>query len=809
MNGPGLRKSTYAGLFFITLATLMYEILLPRIFSVTMFYHFAFMAVSLAMFGMTVGAVIVYLRAERYTEASATRDMAQNSMAFAVSSVVCLYIYLQIPILGSEETKVFPLIGISYVLIAIPFVFSGITLAIALTRFPPFVGKLYAVDLIGAATGAIAIVLVLDRTDALTTAVVIAALIAIGAAAFALGTPRGRFRTGMIAGAVLLSAAAIGHHFLAQSGKPVIKLTHRPFPMIPRLYERWNSFSYVEVLPSYVAAKGIALGWGMSSTLPPEIAVDQYPMDIDIKAGTAITKWNGDRKSLEFLRYDITNAVHTVKTDADICVIGVGGGRDILSALYHEQRSVLGIELNPNVLGTLTGPFADYTGRLHERPNVKLEVGEARSFLARSDARCDVIQISLIDTFAATAAGAFVLAENSLYTIEAWDLFLRRLKPGGILTVSRYYYHQRPSESYRMLSLAVAALEKNGITDYRQHLVMLKNETSIMVASSGIGTLLLSKGAWARADLERLSAYADSMKFQVVLSPDHAADSVIETVANGRDLPAFYRQYEIDISPPTDDRPFFFQVLRLRDILSTSVFDVHDVNWKNAKAILILAALLVIVIVLTAGCIVVPLIRTKNRGSLRPGAPLLAFFGAIGLGFIFIEMAQMQRLMVFLGNPTYALSVILFTLLLASGIGSFIADGLMRRHSPSKLRLVFAALLLLVTIVGVVSPPLMIRYEHVQTAGRIAIAIALVFPIGILMGMPFPLGMRRADSLAPTITPWLWGINGAASVCASVLAVVVALSLGIGASYWIGLMCYVVAAAIYALSADKPTPATA
>jgi hypothetical protein len=753
--------------------------------------------------------VIVYLRAERYTETSATRDMAQNSMAFAVTSVLCLYIYLQIPILGSEETRVLPLIGISYVLIAIPFVFSGITLAIALTRFPPFVGKLYAVDLIGAAIGAIAIVLVLDRTDALTTAIVIAALIAIGAAAFALGTPKGRFRTGMAAGALLLGAAAIGHHFLALSGKPVIKLTHRPFPMIPRLYERWNSFSYVEVLPSYVPAKGIALGWGMSSTLPKEIEVAQYPMDIDIKAGTAITKWNGDPKTLEFLRYDITNAVHEVKRDADICVVGVGGGRDILSALYHDQRSVLGIELNPNVLGTLTGPFADYTGRLHERPNVELKVGEARSFLARSDKLCDVIQISLIDTFAATAAGAFVLAENSLYTIEAWDLFLRRLSPNGVLTVSRYYYHQRPAEAYRMLALAVAALEKNAITDYRRHLVMLKNDVSIMAGNAGIGTLLLSKAPWTHPDLQRLDAYANSMKFQMVLSPERADDPVLETVANGQNLPAFYQKYEIDISPPTDDRPFFFQMLRLRDITRSNVFDVHDVNWKNAKAILILAALLGIVILLTAGCIIVPLLRTKNRGSLRAGAPLLVFFGAIGLGFIFIEMAQMQRLMVFLGNPTYALSVILFTLLLASGIGSFIAHGLMERHSPRTLRLVFAALLVLVSIVGFVSPPLMIHYEHVQTGGRIALAVGLVFPIGILMGMPFPMGMRRADSLAPAITPWLWGINGAASVCASVLAVVVALSMGIGASYWIGLFCYVVAAGIYVATASKPATATA
>jgi hypothetical protein len=420
-----------------------------------------------------------------------------------------------------------------------------------------------------------------------------------------------------------------------------------------------------------------------------------------------------------------------------------------------------------------------------------------------------VIQISLIDTFAATAAGAFVLAENSLYTIEAWDLFLRRLTATGVLTVSRYYYHQRPAEAYRMLALAVAALEKNAINDYRQHLVLIKNQSSVMAGGAGIGTLLLSKSPWQRADLDRLSAYAGKLNFEVVLSPDRAADSVLETVANGRDLPAFYRNYEIDISPPTDDRPFFFQMLRLRNITSSSIFNVHDVNWKNSKAILILAALLLIVFVLTALCIIVPLLRAKKRGPLGDGAGLLVFFGAIGLGFIFIEMAQMQRLMVFLGNPTYALSVILFTLLLASGIGSFIADALMRRYPPPSLRLVFAVLLGLALIVGLASPALMIHYEHVATAGRIALAVVLVFPLGILMGMPFPLGMRRADGLAPTITPWLWGINGAASVCASVLAVVVALTLGIGASYWLGMACYVVAGGIYALSASKPTEARA
>jgi hypothetical protein len=299
------------------------------------------------------------------------------------------------------------------------------------------------------------------------------------------------------------------------------------------------------------------------------------------------------------------------------------------------------------------------------------------------------------------------------------------------------------------------------------------------------------------------------MNFEIVLSPTYASNAVLDRIASGRDLPAFYAGYEIDISPPTDDRPFFFQMLRLRDVFRSNLFDTGDVNWKNLKAILILVALLAVVVVLTAACIVVPLQQTRDRSQVRKGAPLLVFFAAIGLGFMFIEMAQMQRLMVFLGHPTYALSVVLFTLLLASGVGSFVAQGLMERLGPRQLRMIFVALLVCVLVVGVASPILMERFEPVATPGRIGLAVGLLLPIGFVMGMPFPIGMRRASELAATLAPWLWGINGAASVCASVLAVIVSLSLGISASYWAGVLSYVVAAAVYSIATKTEPDLTA
>lgn len=799
-----LTRSIYAGVFFVTLGTLMYQILLPRIFSVTMFYHFAFMAVSLAMFGLTAGAVLVYLKAERFTAESAPRDLAAASAVFAITSVAALWAYLHLPILESGELAALPLVAASYLLISVPFAASGVAVAIALTRFPAVVGRVYAADLVGAAAGALLIIAVLERTDALTAVVVVASLVMVGAAWFSLGVPDPRWQIGTWIAAAILGGAALGHHHLAQAGRPVLRLVHRAFPDTPRLYERWNSYSYVEVMDPGAPSTGAALGWGMSPKLPPSAAVRQLSMNVDIKAGTPITSFDGDLGKLEFLRFDVTNAVHHVRRDADVCVIGAGGGRDVLSALYFDQRSVLGIELNQNVLGAVTGPFRDFAGRLDEHPKVELVVDEARSHLARTDRRFDVLQISLIDTFAATAAGAFVLAENSLYTVEAWELFLERLAPGGVLTVSRYYYHQRPAEAYRTVALGVAALARRGVVDPRPHLVMVKNASSYLAGASGIGTLLVARDPWSPEDLRRLDRYARDLDLETVLSPTSAADEVLETIARGGDLDRFYEGLPVDVSPPTDDRPFFFQMLRLRDVARSDLFDTADVNWKNVKAILVLVVLLALVLVLGTVSVVVPVLRTADRDSIRRGRSWLLYFGAIGFAYLFIEMAMMQRLMVYLGHPTYALSVVLFTLLLSSGAGSFLADRLAERRGPERLRGVLVALCGVAAGIGVAAPWAMRALDDAPTAGRVALAVVLLAPVGALMGMPFPLGMKRAAAVEPRLGPWLWGINGAASVCATVLAVTVALGAGIGASYWIGVACYVAALALYARAPAPP-----
>jgi hypothetical protein len=313
-------------------------------------------------------------------------------------------------------------------------------------------------------------------------------------------------------------------------------------------------------------------------------------------------------------------------------------------------------------------------------------------------------------------------------------------------------------------------------------------------------------------EIKKLEDYARDLSFEPVLTPRHVANDVLATIARGKRLTDFYENYEVDVSPPTDDRPFFFQMLRARDVLSPDVWDSRDVNWKNLKAVLVLMTLLGIVIVLTTLCIVVPLLLKADRKSLRGGTPLMTYFGAIGFGFMFIEVAQMQRLSLFLGHPTYALSVVLFTLLLGGGIGSFLAGEWLKRRNGRALRTAFAVLLAVLFGLGFATPMITGAFAGAETPTRIALSVLLLLPAGITMGMPFPLGMRRADEQHRELSPWLWGINGATSVCASVVAIVIALTSGIAGSYWVGVAFYVVAATLYVVvtrPSQSPAPGPA
>lgn len=787
---PPVTWRTGLGLFLVTLATLMYEVLLTRILSVTMWYHFAFMAISVAMFGMTVGALIVYLAPARFPPHRTPARLASSALGFAGAVVFTFLLHLRIPFKPDVSPAAFAVLGLTYVLLSIPFIFSGIVVCLALTRFPRRVGSLYAADLTGSALGAVLLIGTLHLTDGPTAVLVVALLAGFGAAAFAAGGPAPTRRVASVL-CILLAVAAVGHGLLVHRGVPLLRLTWvKGSPEPPPLYEKWNAFSRILVTGDPDAPTP-PFGWGLSAAYPPDRTLRQLHLSIDGSAGTILTAFDGDLATLEHLKYDVTNVAHYLRPNARVLVVGTGGGRDVLAALAFGQRSVLGVELNEDILRTVNGRFGAFTGQLDRHPRVAFANDEARSYLARSRERFDLIQVSLIDTWAATAAGAFALSENALYTVEAWQIFLDHLTPTGLLSVSRWYYRDRPGEMYRLTALASASLLGRGLTRPRDHLAIVRHRirSEAGEAPDGIGTLLLSPVPLTREELATLDAVAGRLRFEVVLSPAVAPEPTFAALASGEDLDAFVAAFPLDIAPPTDDRPFFFQMLRLTDILRPDRWE-QGLQSFNMKAVFVLGTLLLTVVGLTVLCILVPLALTSRRGALRGAVPWFLFFGGIGAGFMLVEIALLQRLILFLGHPTYSLSVVLFSLLLSGGLGSALSA---RWPGNSWWAGLFGTLI----GVGMVASPLTGALQTADTPLRIVAAAGLLFPLGVFMGVPFPTGMGVAARRLPPVTPWLWGMNGATSVCGSVAGAAIALGSGISATFWAGVAAYLVAFAAF------------
>jgi hypothetical protein len=767
-------KYSYVGLFLVTQATLMYEILLTRIFSVTMWYHFAFMAISIAMFGMTAGAVLVYFFPDYFKTERTNQHLGLFSLLFAISTVVSFLIDLRIPFITSDQLKI---VSFTYLVTAIPFVFSGICVSLALTRFPMQLSKLYAADLAGAAFGCVALIISLRITDGPTTVLILTLLAAIASVFFLVEVSERTLLKVSFACCISLAIFAV-----AQYGSELMKVHWAKGVVETKpLYEEWNSYSRVRVVEDTGPQR--IFGWGLSPTLSPVQTVKELKLDIDAGAATVLTNFDGDLTQLNFLKYDVTNMVHYIRPGSSVLVIGAGGGRDVLSALVFEQKKVVGVEMNTDVLKAVNQKFADFTGHLYKHPNVNFVNEEARSYVAWQNDKFDIIQASLIDTFAATAAGAFVLSENSLYTLEAWKTFLNHLNPDGVLTFSRWYF-PLPGQVYRLTSIATSALMELGVKQPRDHIVVVVGGQSQGVP---MGTILVSKSPFSKKDLDTIKVVTDKLQFKTVLSPEFSIDPIFAAIASGTKFDSLAKNFPLDISAPTDNRPFFFYMQKAKDAFTT------DVPEQGEDALFVLGTLLILVLVLTSLCIFVPLfIKTKNQKTKGSGL-LILYFAAIGFGFLLVEISQMQRLTIFLGHPTYSLSVMLFALLLSSGIGSYLTENIqiatLKQDAVRRFILLLAALILL----GILTPYVSQFFQSYRNPVRILIAIVLLFPAGLFMGMLFPIGMKMASGDREPIKPWLWGINGATSVCASVLAIVIALTFGISAAYWCGVAFYVIA----------------
>ncbi len=764
-------RYTYAGLFLTTLSLLQLELFLTRIFSVTMWYHFAFMAISLAMFGLAAGAVLMEILPRRPVHETLWR----TTLAFAVASAVCFVAQLYIEV--NPEREILNT-ALAFLIIAVPFVFAGMVVCVALTRFPMHTGRLYAADLAGSAAGCVLTIPILNYIHAPTAVLLNASIAALAALTFAASSEPGAQRRASWAIPAVVFLVLVFVSVANLSMKVVdIHWIKGGRNSDTGLYEKWNALSRI-----FVRETGSEpFGWGLSAAYSTNRKLDQLYLNIDSGAATVITRFDGDFGPLEHLKYDVTALVHYLRHDASVLVIGVGGGRDILTSLVFGQRHVTGVEINPDILKVLTSRFADYSGNLQNRPAVTLVHDEARSYIARSHQKFGIIQASLIDTWAATSAGAYVLTENGLYTKEAWVTFLNHLTDDGILTMSRWYYETQPAEALRLTALATAALVEVGADDPRKHIMMVRKQDSGETGQYSVATILVSRRPFTAMDTERIASVSNSMEFLPVLTPAFAERPEFEAITDRHRYRDFIRSYSLNIEAPTDDTPFFFHMLRASDLVKASTY--QGMNDINLKAVKVLGTLLGIVTGLSLLAIVAPL-AMRRRVRENQSASLMVYFAAIGLAFMMVEIGQLERLIVFLGHPIYGLTVVLFTLLVASSMGSLMSDRLGRY--------IWALPLFLVAFV-LGSPFVTQQFIAQATPLRFAVSAVLLFPSAFFMGMAFPVGMKHAQRQDEAPVAWYWGINGAFSVILSVLAVVVAVFWGVTATLLVGAASYVIA----------------
>jgi hypothetical protein len=811
-NFPGrVQKGPFLlGVFLITFAVLLFQIVQTRILSVLTWYYLAFFAISVAMLGMTVGAVWVYVKRERFESAPLSVTLARYSMLTALAMPGSMIAQMSLVISQDHSLLMVVVWALLLAVMAVPYVFSGVVVSLALTRSPFPAGQVYGVDLVGASLGCAATIFVLNVLDGPTAVIVAGVIAALGAAAFAVGEEgeaafRGKRwfqRPRSVAMALMLLAAF--NAVSAMRFRPTLVKGKIEQPE-ERYYEKWNSYS--RIIASYPAMEFPHL-WGPSKTTPPNMRVAAVDLNIDGDAATSMFRYDGTQKSIECLQYDVVSLAYRLPGIHKSAVIGVGGGRDVMTAHYFGVPDITGVELNPifvNLDTTVPG-YSRFSG-MNTLPNLKLHVDDARSWFAATHEKFDLVQMSMVDTWAATGSGAFTLSENGLYTLEGWRAFLKSLNPNGIFTVSRWYSPGDVNETGRMVGLATAALLDAGVQDARPHLYV--------ATADRIATLVLSKSPFTPEQLAILNNTTQSLGFTVLLAPDHPADSALLRAAtastNLKDLNHALDRSYLDLTVPTDRRPFFFNQLRILDlpklVKTLSILSSHHVEQGSFSGNLVASGVLGLILILSIEAVVltilVPLRGTAKECPRRLVVTGSLYFGLIGMGFMLGEIALLQWFSVYLGHPVYSLGVCLFSLILSSGLGSLLSEKIRLRSRRALLiwgGIVVAYLLALEQLLPVVFAA---TTSHERVV-RIGVTLAAILPLGFLLGFAFPTGLRLVEAVDRRPTPWFWGINGATGVLASVVGVIISMSAGINVTLLISAGCYLALIPVsYALLAQK------
>jgi hypothetical protein len=761
-----------AGVALTSFAALLLELTLTRLFSVVLFYHFAFLAISIALLGLGAGGVFAYLLKRRLATTD-TRSLASRlCVANSVVVVLALEVVLHVPVALEVSGKNFLRLTLVYLVAADPFFLIGLLFSIVFARETRRIPRLYGADLCGGALACLAVVPLLNWLGG-PNAILVAGL-ALAVAGIIWAESRvARLNAGLLA--VALTALTAANY----SGRLIDVIYAKGVFRDPAWVEfaRWNALSRVEV-DRQGQAKAIVIDADAST----------YIMNADV-AHWHDTGWE---KALMSAPPALANVL---RPHGEFAIIGPGGGVDVLRAVANGSPSVTGIEINPIIATTIMRRrYADYAQHLYERPEVHIHVTDGRSFLRSTSQHFDVVQMTLVDTWASTAAGAFALSENNLYTVEAFREYFEHLKPDGMIAITRWEF-RHPREALRVVAVAMDALHRLGVKNPERNFIVVSQGE---LDSDGIPVAVLAKKTpFTSEEEDAVTAHCDRYsELDPLYLPSQSGHNAFSDLIAGNNPSAFALSYPYNVSPVNDNAPFFFFTLKPSQVLGERGLR-EGIDWKVNLGVLVLLLVLIISVCAVLAFLVLPLAWKGGRARQWP-LPLI-YFVAIGLGYILVEISFIQRFVLFLGHPTYALTVVIFLLMLSSGTGSLFSRLWLPRSEMGwlPLTLVIGTLLFYVGFL----PHRLAELVGLNFGSRLVISGVLIIPLGFLMGMPFPTGLRALAALpAPefpaspdNVVEWAWAMNAAASVLGSVLAMVMAIQFGLTFALACGAAAYLLA----------------
>ena len=766
-------RTLLAGLALTSFSALLLELSLTRLFSVVLFYHFAFLAISIALLGLGAGGVFAYLLKAKLGKRDTRWLAARICLANSVTVLAVLEVVLHVPVALEVSAANFLHLTVLYLAAAVPFFLTGWLFSVVFAREAHRIPRLYGADLCGGALACLAVVFLLNWIGGPNTIVFAGVTMAVGGAVWA--ESRTIRRTAGFFAIALVGLIAANH-----SGRIIDVVYAKGIFRDPDWVEfaRWNALSRVEV-DRQGQAKAVVIDADAST----------YIMNCDL------AHWQGSEweRSLMSAAPALANIL---RPRGEFAIIGPGGGVDVLRAVANGSPSVTGIEINPIIANTIMrGRYADYAHHLYERPEVHIHVTDGRSYLRSTPQQFDVVQMTLVDTWASTAAGAFALSENNLYTVEAFQEYFEHLRPNGIVAITRWEFRQ-PREALRVVSVAMQALHNLGVDNPARNFIVASQGA---FDEDGIPVVVLAKKTAFTPEEEsavraHFTRYGELNPLYLPWQPGHGPFA--DLIASN-DPYKFAQSYAYNVAPVSDNAPFFFFTLKAGQILQQGVRQAID--WKVNLGVLVLLLVLVISVVAVIAFLVLPLVLRAGRGRHSPW-PLL-YFVAVGLGYILVEIAFIQRFVLFLGHPTYALTVVIFLLMLSSGAGSLFSRLWLPRTEMVWVPLVLVIATLVFDLF--LMPSRLAALVGLGLGYRFLISAILLVPLGFVMGMPFPTGLRalnpagldssEKESAADNAVEWAWAMNAAASVLGSVLAIVIAIQFGLNVTLACGAGAYLLA----------------